>query len=86
MSATWVRMRERGHDTVSARAGHTLTAVENGFVLLMGMDGRRDEFGNPVPNNESYLLRCIGGAEYEWIPLDATGTGSRLALLTSCRK
>ena len=38
---------------MSPRAGHTITLTSVGFLLYGGMDGRRNDQGNPAPKLSS---------------------------------
>jgi dynein heavy chain len=59
--------------TVTPRAGHTLTPTNAGFVMHGGMDGRRNDQGNPAPNSDVFILKLGQQRTYEWqaIELDA---------------
>eukprot|EP00930_Biecheleria_cincta_P103951 TRINITY_DN9605_c0_g4_i1.p1 TRINITY_DN9605_c0_g4~~TRINITY_DN9605_c0_g4_i1.p1 ORF type:complete len:4232 (-),score=759.91 TRINITY_DN9605_c0_g4_i1:457-13152(-) len=62
----WTRLRNEGPVTVSPRAGHTITATSVGFLLYGGMDGRRNDQGNPSPNSDLYLLKPGPRSTFEW--------------------
>lgn len=47
------RLTNSGQVTVSPRAGHTITLTSVGFLLYGGMDGRRNDQGNPAPKLSS---------------------------------
>lgn len=59
----WVKLNQSGdaERTVTPRAGHTLTPIRNayveGFFLFGGMDGRRNDQGNPAPNSDLFVLK-----------------------------
>ncbi|CAK9103509.1 Dynein alpha chain [Durusdinium trenchii] len=61
----WTRLKNSGNVSVSPRAGHTITLSSVGFLLYGGMDGRRNDQGNPAPNSDLYLLK-VGGKTFQW--------------------
>ena len=46
--------------SVSARAGHSFTASKSGIVCFGGIDGRKNEKGLTVPNNDLHILKLRG--------------------------
>jgi len=62
----WLKLQNAGNVNVSPRAGHTITSTNFGFILYGGMDGRRNDQGNPSPNSDLYLLRLVSKGNYEW--------------------
>ncbi|CAK0812639.1 unnamed protein product, partial [Prorocentrum cordatum] len=69
----WTRLRNEGSVVVSPRSGHTLTATSVGFVLYGGMDGRRNDLGNPAPNSDLFVLKLGPKGTFEWngVEIDA---------------
>ncbi|CAD7974700.1 unnamed protein product [Amoebophrya sp. A25] len=63
---SWLKLQNAGSVSVSPRAGHTITSTNFGFVLYGGMDGRRNDQGNPSPNSDLYLLKLPSKGMYEW--------------------
>ncbi|CAE7831418.1 ODA11 [Symbiodinium sp. CCMP2592] len=68
----WVKLSQSGdaERTVTPRAGHTLTPMSQGFFLFGGMDGRRNDQGNPAPNSDLFKLKLGARGEYEWSPIE----------------
>jgi len=62
----WLKLQNAGTVNVSPRAGHTITNSSAGFILYGGMDGRRNDQGNPSPNSDLYILKLTGRGVYEW--------------------
>ncbi|KAF4730437.1 hypothetical protein FOZ62_030705, partial [Perkinsus olseni] len=62
----WVRLKNAGGTSVSPRSGHTITATPHGFICYGGMDGRRNDLGNPAPNSDLYILKLHPQYQYEW--------------------
>ncbi|CAK8995315.1 Dynein alpha chain [Durusdinium trenchii] len=72
----WVKLNQSGdaERTVTPRAGHTLTPIRNayveGFFLFGGMDGRRNDQGNPAPNSDLFVLKLGARGECKWSPIE----------------
>jgi len=69
----WIRLTEQSGEsdrTVTPRAGHSLTPTSAGFVMYGGMDGRRNEIGNPSPNSDLFVLKLCSNKSYEWIAIE----------------
>ncbi|CAE8584690.1 unnamed protein product, partial [Polarella glacialis] len=62
----WTRLSLSGTVSVSPRAGHSITPTSSGFLLYGGMDGRRNDQGNPSPNSDLYMLKPGPRNTYEW--------------------
>jgi dynein heavy chain len=63
----WQMLTNKGRVQVSPRAGHTITPMGSlGFVLYGGMDGRRNDQGNPAPNSDIYVLKLLPQNSFEW--------------------
>lgn len=63
---SWNKLSQPAPSTfVTPRSGHTLTATSHGYVCFGGIDGRKNEKGHPVPNNDLYLF-TVRGQEYSW--------------------
>lgn len=62
----WLQLQNAGTTNVSPRAGHTVTSTSYGFIVYGGMDGRRNDQGNPSPNSDLYLLKVSQKGFYEW--------------------
>ncbi len=67
---SWLKLQNASSVNVSPRAGHTITATNYGFILYAGMDGRRNDQGNPSPNSDLYALKLQGKGSYEWSLLE----------------
>jgi hypothetical protein len=69
---TWIQLEnaEDGGPSVSARAGHSITSTNAGFVIFGGMDGRRNDQGSPAPNADLYSLKLRPSYGYEWQMVD----------------
>lgn len=78
----WVKLKQNGDQerTVTPRAGHTLTPYKKGFMMFGGMDGRRNDQGNPAPNSDLFTLTLGAQQSYQWsaIELDASSQVLRL--------
>lgn len=68
----WLKLTQQGDQerTVTPRAGHTLTPTSAGFVMYGGMDGRRNDQGNPAPNSDLFILKLGNQQTYEWCPIE----------------
>mmetsp|Transcript_146756 Transcript_146756/g.471049 ORF Transcript_146756/g.471049 Transcript_146756/m.471049 type:complete len:4209 (+) Transcript_146756:103-12729(+) len=68
----WQRLQPKEDTTnvVTARAGHSLTPMQSGFIMFGGMDGRRNDQGNPSPNSDLYTLKLGNNKTYEWSPIE----------------
>merc|ERR1711964_103308 len=53
----WMKLTNQGSANVSPRAGHSISSTSSGYILYGGMDGRRNDQGNPSPNSDLYLLK-----------------------------
>jgi len=68
----WLKLSQSGdaERTVTPRAGHTLTPMTQGFIMFGGMDGRRNDQGNPAPNSDLFVLKLGSQSTYEWSPIE----------------
>eukprot|EP00420_Gonyaulax_spinifera_P008696 CAMPEP_0197936988 /NCGR_PEP_ID=MMETSP1439-20131203/115827_1 /TAXON_ID=66791 /ORGANISM="Gonyaulax spinifera, Strain CCMP409" /LENGTH=182 /DNA_ID=CAMNT_0043559985 /DNA_START=97 /DNA_END=641 /DNA_ORIENTATION=- len=68
----WVKLSQQGDQerTVTPRAGHTMTKMSAGFIMFGGMDGRRNDQGNPAPNSDLFVLKLGSQFSYEWSPIE----------------
>ena len=75
---TWIQLENKGENqtTVSPRSGHTVTATNQGWVVFGGMDGRRNDQGNPAPNSDLYILKLVSGYGFEWQMVDLDPSSS----------
>merc|ERR1719247_1796382 len=74
---TWIQLENKSEGTtVSPRSGHTITTTNAGWIVFGGMDGRRNDQGNPAPNSDLYILKLRSGYGFEWQMVDLDPSSS----------
>lgn len=61
---SWTKLSKSANShNLSARSGHTLTLQGSDLVCFGGSDGRRNERGMPVPNDDLHVITLAHGME-----------------------
>ena len=85
---SWQKLKNLGDVNVAPKSGHTVTQTDTGIYCYGGMDGRRNDMGNPSPNSDLHKL-TLAPEGYRWnsveIPSGSAIPPIRTFLGYSCR-